>query len=437
MNISIIGAGYVGLVTGACFAEFGMDVLCMDIDEGKVDKLSKGVLPVYEPDLSGILVENISGRLRFTSSIKEAVFFSDIIFIAVNTPTKDDGASDLSRVFSVGKDIAHHMQEYKLIVNKSTVPVFTGRALKEVVNNCLEQQNKHISFDIVSNPEFLQEGSAVKNFINPDRIVIGYESERALQLMKRIYSIQIARGIPLVLTNIETAELIKYASNAFLATKISFINEMANICERCGADVVTVAHAMGLDDRIGQKFLQAGPGFGGSCFPKDTKALMGIGKKIKYTPRIIGSVIRVNNRQRKLACLKIKRLMKSLDNRVVAVLGISFKPDTDDIRESPSIEIIKYLLNNKAIVKAYDPQAMENAKELHPDLNVQYCYDMYSACEGSDCVVLSTEWEEFRDMDFLRLKGIVRTPVFVDLRNVFEPGRLKNLGFTYEGVGRK
>lgn len=437
MNISVIGVGYVGLVTGACLAEFGMNVLCMDIDEEKICKLNRGIIPIYEPDLSSIVHKNSGDRLHFTSSIKDAVDFADVIFIAVNTPALPDGTTDLSHVFEASREIALYMNEYKVVVNKSTVPVFTGRKVREEMTAILIKEGKGFGFDIVSNPEFLQEGSAVKNFICPDRIVLGSESEKALEIMKRIYYIQIMQGVPLIATNIETAEMIKYASNAFLATKISFINEMANMCERCNADVLTVAKAMGLDDRIGPKFLQPGPGYGGSCFPKDTKALLGIGKKIKYIPKIVKSVIEVNRIQRLLAYSKIKKAAKKLDKKVITVLGLAFKPETDDLRESPAIDIIQKILEDNAKVKVYDPKAMPNMKKEYPQLDIQYCDDPYSACAESDCIVVVTDWKELKSLDFARLKALVRTPVFVDLRNAFEPELVKSHGFNYEGMGRR
>lgn len=437
MNISIIGVGYVGLVTGACLAEFGMNVLCMDIDEEKITRLKRGIIPIYEPDLPQIIRKNAGERLNFTWSMSEAVNFADVIFIAVNTPTLEDGTSELSNVFAAARDIALYMNEYKIVVNKSTVPVFTGQKLKQEIISVLQQQNKHFSFDIVSNPEFLQEGSAVKNFICPDRIVIGSENEKALETVKKIYYIQLMQGVPLVSTNIETAEMIKYASNAFLATKISFINEIANICERCNADVLSVARAMGLDDRIGPKFLQPGPGYGGSCFPKDTKALLGIGKRLRYIPKIVKSVIEVNRIQKLLAYSKIKKAIRNLDKKVITILGLSFKPETDDLRESPAIEIIEKILEDNARVKVYDPKAMPNMKKEHPKLDIQYCEDPYSACSGSDCIVVVTDWKEFISLDLEKLKAIVRTPVLVDLRNAFDPELAKSSGFRYEGMGRR
>ncbi|MCX7708238.1 MAG: UDP-glucose/GDP-mannose dehydrogenase family protein [Clostridia bacterium] len=437
MNISVIGVGYVGLVTGACLSEFGINALCMDIDEEKINKLKKGIIPIYEPDLAAIVHKNSGDKLHFTTSMEEAVAFADVIFIAVDTPTREDGTSDLTHVFEVARNIALYMNEYKIIVNKSTVPVFTGQKVREEIKAILAKEGKNFEFDVVSNPEFLQEGSAVKNFICPDRIVIGSSNDKALEAMKKVYYIQLLQGVPLVATNIETAEMIKYASNAFLATKVSFINEMANMCERCNADVLTVARAMGLDDRIGPRFLQPGPGYGGSCFPKDTKALVGIGKKIRYIPKIVKSVIEVNRLQRLLAYSKIKKAMKKLDNKTVTVLGLSFKPETDDLRESPAIDIIEKILESNARVKVYDPKSMSNMKTNYPLLPIAYCEDAYSACAGSDCIVLVTDWKEFKSLDFEKLKEIVQTPVFVDLRNVYEPEEIRSFGFRYEGMGRK
>ena len=439
MNISVIGTGYVGLITGACMAELGMNVLCMDTDKDKVDKLKVGIIPIYEPGLAELVQENYSNskRLNFTSNAEESVNHADIIFITVNTPTLADDSSDLQNVFKAAEEIARYMNDYKVIVNKSTVPVGTGKRVNEVIRKIIKQRDKDIEFDVVSNPEFLREGAAVKDFINADRIVIGAQSERAIQIMKKIYNVQIMFGIPFITTNIETAEMIKYASNSFLATKISYINEIANMCELCGADVSAVSHAMGLDNRIGPKFLNPGPGYGGSCFPKDTKALVGIGKRLGYVPKIVKSVISVNDNQRKQMVRKIRKTVGNLENKVITVLGIAFKPETDDIRESPSLYIIKTLLEGKAVVKLFDPQALDNAKKYYPELSVQYCKDEYSACEGSDCIVLATEWEQFKNLDFQRLKGIVNKPVFIDLRNVYIPSIVKDSGFSYEGVGRK
>lgn len=438
MNIAVIGTGYVGLVTGGCLAQLGMNVICMDIDEKKIKKLRNGIVPIYEPGLEEIIKENLSSeRLIFTTSIKKAVSHAKVIFIAVGTPPQEDDSADLKYVYQAARDIAEHMEDYKVIVNKSTVPIGTGHLVKTGIEDILHQRDKTFGFDVVSNPEFLREGTAVKDFLKPDRIVIGVDSEKSLNLMKKIYDVQIQLDIPIVVTNLETAEMIKYAANAFLATKISYINEIADMCDLCNADISIVSKAMGLDNRIGPKFLNPGPGYGGSCFPKDTKALVKIGKDLGYLPRIVESTVEVNDNQAVIMFEKIKGVVGNLENKVITILGIAFKPETDDIREAPAISIMKILLENGAKIKAFDPEAMENSKKAHPDLDIEYCRDIYSACEDSDCIVLVTEWKDFLDIDFSKLKSIVRTPVFVDLRNAYKPSFIKNLGFLYKGVGRK
>lgn len=437
MNVSLIGTGYVGLVTGICLAEFGINVMCMDIDREKIHKLNEGTLPIYEPGLEELMKKNYNeGRIKFSTDIKEAVKHGKVIFIAVGTPALEDNNADLQYVFQVVKEIGIYMEEYKVIVDKSTVPVGTGQRVKNEIKYILKQRKKDIPFDVVSNPEFLREGRALKDFMKPDRIVIGAESEKAIDIMKSIYRIQNMIDIPLIITNIETAEIIKYASNAFLSTKVSFINEIANMCELCNADISIVSRAMGLDTRIGSQFLNPGPGFGGSCFPKDTKAMVSIGKKIGYVPRIIESVITVNENQIYLMVKKIEKLVGNLENKVITILGLAFKPETDDIRESPSIYIIQEILKKHGKVKVFDPQAMENVKKLYPSLDIQYSEDTYKACVNSDCIVLLTEWKEFHDLNFVRLKRLVRRPIFIDLRNVYEPEYIKKAGFLYEGVGR-
>ncbi|HYE10670.1 MAG TPA: UDP-glucose/GDP-mannose dehydrogenase family protein [Patescibacteria group bacterium] len=438
MNIAVIGTGYVGLVTGGCLAQLGMNVICMDMDEDKIKKLRNGIVPIYEPGLEEIIRENYtSKRLSFTTSIKEAVEHAKVIFIAVGTPPQEDDSADLKYVYQAARDIASHMEDYKVIVNKSTVPVGTGHCVKKEIENILQKRSKAFDFDVVSNPEFLREGTAVEDFMKPDRIVIGAESETALNLMKRIYDMQIQLEIPIVVTNLETAEMIKYASNAFLATKISYINEIADMCDLCNADIIVVSEAMGLDNRIGPKFLNPGPGYGGSCFPKDTKALMTIGKNLGYIPKLVKSTVEVNDNQPMIMVEKIINAIGSLENKIITILGIAFKPETDDIREAPSINIIKRLLAYGAKIKAFDPEAMENAKKTHPDLSIEYCSDIYSACENSDCIVLVTEWQDFTNLDFSQLKTIVRTPIFIDLRNAYVPSYVRSLGFLYKGVGRK
>ena len=437
MNISIIGSGYVGLVTGACLASQGNNVLCCDLDRDKINDLEKGILPIYEPGLPELVNRLIkTGNLGFTCEISDAVRHSTVLFITVNTPTLENNICDLGNVLEVIKEIARHMTSYRVIVHKSTVPVGTGRKAGNIMGALLEEQGKDLEFDIVSNPEFLREGSAVNDFLNPERIVIGTGSEKAAAFMMEIYKKQRRNGIPMLLTGLETAEMIKYASNAFLAMKISYINEIANICELCGADAVEVAIGMGLDQRIGCKFLAAGPGFGGSCFPKDLRALSGLGKTYGYDAELIDSVIETNRRQKKRMVQKISAAVGSLEESTITFLGISFKPDTDDIRESSSIAIIRDLLDKNARIKIYDPRALDNLKKQFPEMPVTYCDNVYTACEGSDCIVLATEWNEFSHLDFKSLKNIVKKPVFLDLRNVYSPEEVKAYGFHYEGVGR-
>lgn len=437
MNIAVIGAGYVGLVTGGCLAQQGMNIICMDSDEDKIKKLKNGIVPIYEPELENIIRVNYSSRrLDFTTSIKEAVNHAEVVFIAVGTPPLQDASVDLEYVHRAVREIACHMENYKVIVCKSTVPVGTGQWIISEINTVLQQRGKAISFDVVSNPEFLREGTAVKDFFKPDRIVIGAEREAAINIMKNVYILQAQLDIPIVVTNIETAEMIKYASNAFLATKISYINEIADMCDFCNADIGVISNAMGLDSRIGPEFLSPGPGYGGSCFPKDTKELVNMGKNLGYTPMIIKSTVEVNNNQPGIMFQKIKSTIGDFENKTITVLGIAFKPETDDIREAPAISIIKMLLDNRAKVKTFDPKAMENAQKAYTDYSIEYCSDVYSACEDSDCIVLVTEWKDFKSLDFSRLKSIVRTPVFIDLRNVYESSYVKNFGFLYKGVGR-
>lgn len=438
-NISIIGTGYVGLVTGVCLASMGRNVMCCDQDIAKVEMLSRGAMPIFEPTLKE-LAENCieKKRLSFTSDIACAVSHSDIIFITVNTPTLPDNSCDTSHVLQAARSIGTHMDRYKVIINKSTVPVGTGTGVKGIISSVLQQRGCDIPFDVVSNPEFLREGSAVTDFLNPDRIVIGAESEKAAELVKDIYREQIESNTPVVLTNIETAEMIKYASNAFLAAKISFVNEIANLCEACGINVSEVTKGMGLDGRIGSQFLNPGPGFGGSCFPKDVRALAALASRHGCESLILDSVLEVNRHQRERMVRKVENALEGRpDGRMVTVLGLSFKPGTDDIRESPAVWLISALLERNAVVAVYDPQAMENMKKEYPNMGLKYCGDIYSACSMSECVVLATEWKEFSGLDFRRLRSIVKKPVFIDLRNMFEPEYVKSNGFYYEGVGRR
>jgi UDPglucose 6-dehydrogenase len=432
MNICVIGTGYVGLVTGACLAEFGMSLICVDNDQVKINLLKQGTIPIYEPGLEGLVTKNMrEGRLSFSTSIEEGVKSSLVVFIAVGTPSHEDGSADLQAAEEVAKEIGRSMNGYKVIVIKSTVPVGTARRLKKLIQ---DHQAQPIPFDIVSNPEFQREGSAIEDFMRPDRVTIGAESEQAIAIMKDIYSALYLIETPFVITGLETAEMIKYAANAFLATKVSFINEIANLCERMGADVHHVAKAMGLDGRIGKKFLHPGPGYGGSCFPKDTRALSRMAREKGYSFKILDSVIRVNEEQKKRMVGKIQEKVGELRGKTVGILGLSFKPNTDDIRESSSIVIIRDLLAVGAKVKAFDPAAMDEAKAILPE--VEYGKDPYDVAKGSDALVLATEWNQFRRLDLQRIKTLLKTPIFIDLRNVYDPDQMKRLGFNYCGVGR-
>ncbi|BCB97220.1 UDP-glucose 6-dehydrogenase [Dissulfurispira thermophila] len=439
MHITIIGTGYVGLVTGACFSEFGVFVTCVDKDKNKIESLKNGTIPFYEPGLEDIVKRNFKqGRLKFSTDIGEAVEESLVIFIAVGTPPRGDGSADLSYVDNVAEEIANHIKSYKVIVTKSTVPVGTGERIRKIISEHL-QQTQAINtadnlFDVVSNPEFLREGAAIEDFMRPNRVVIGAESQQAIAIMKDLYRPLYLIETPFVITNIKTAELIKYASNSFLATKISFINEMANLCEKVGADVNVVAKGMGLDRRIGPKFLHAGPGFGGSCFPKDTKALLRIASEHNVELGIVDAAIRANERQITVVSEKIKTMLNDIKGKTIAILGLSFKPNTDDIREAPAISIIKNLLNAGANIRAYDPVAMENTKIVFPDIT--YCKDAYDACSSADAVVIITEWNQFRNLDLERIMKLLKQPYFFDLRNIYEPQKMKALGFNYYSIGR-
>lgn len=432
MNICVVGTGYVGLVTGACLAEFGMNLICIDNDPQKIDLLKSGKVSIYEPGLENLVAKNMKeGRLRFSSSIEEGLRQTLVIFIAVGTPPRDDGSADLRAVEKVAKEIARHMEGYKVVVIKSTVPVGTSRWIKGLIK---EYQVREIPFDMVSNPEFLREGSAIEDFMRPDRVIIGAESEQAIAIMKDIYSALYLIETPFVITTLETSEMIKYATNAFLATKVTFINEVANLCEKVGADVHHVAKALGLDGRIGRKFLHPGPGYGGSCFPKDTRALSKIAREKGYKFRILDSVIEANEEQKKRMVIKIKNMVGELSGKTIAILGLSFKPNTSDIRESSSIAIIKELISMGAKVRAFDPAAIEEAKTIMPE--VEYGEDAYNIADGADALVLVTEWNQFRRLDLLRIKALLKSPIFVDLRNVYDPEHMKKLGFQYCGVGR-
>lgn len=432
MHISVIGTGYVGLVTGASFAEFGVNVTCMDNDAGRIEKLEKGEVPFYEPGITELVAKGVKeGRLSFTTDIAQAVDKALVIFIAVGTPPSEDGSANLSFVEEVGRGIARHMTGYKVIVTKSTVPVGTGEKIREVIRNT---QKEAIRFDVVSNPEFLREGSAIEDFMRPNRVVIGADSDQAVAIMKDLYRPLYLIETPIVVTDVPTAELIKYASNAFLATKISFINEMANLCERVGADVQMVAKGMGLDHRIGSKFLHAGPGFGGSCFPKDLAALIQTGERNGHPMQIASAASRVNDVQRARMIAKIREAVGGLKGKTFGMLGLSFKPNTNDLREAPALAISRELMAEGATIRAYDPEAMEEARRLLPEL--QPCRDAYHAAEGADALVIMTEWNLFRNLDFEKLKAVMRSPLLLDLRNVYDPARVTAAGFTHVSVGR-
>jgi UDPglucose 6-dehydrogenase len=432
MHIAVIGTGYVGLVTGACFAEFGVDVTCVDINEEKIARLASGEMPIYEPGLEQLVTKNVqSGRLRFTTDIKQAIEHALVIFLAVGTPPTADGSPDLSAVEAAARSVAEHMNGYKVIVTKSTVPIGTGEYLRRLIR---EQQKSRLNFGIVSNPEFLREGAAINDFMRPDRVVIGSRDEEAIAIMRDLYRPLYLIEAPFVVTSLEAAELTKYAANAFLATKISFINEIANLCDSIGCDVHDVAKAIGMDRRIGNKFLHPGPGFGGSCFPKDTQALASVAREFGRKSLIVESVIEVNRRQRQAMVPKIEKLVGKLEGKIIAVLGLAFKPETNDMREAPSIEIISGLLERGARVRAYDPVAMIEAAEILPEIN--YADDEYAAVTDADALVFITEWNQFRALDMRRIRDLMRSPRIADLRNIYEPEDMRELGFEYVGVGR-
>ncbi|MEO5356137.1 MAG: UDP-glucose/GDP-mannose dehydrogenase family protein [Nitrospirae bacterium YQR-1] len=433
MQIGMIGTGYVGLVTGACFSEFGVTVKCVDKDSKKIESLNRGDIPFYEPGLQDLVSRNVKQRrLSFSTDISDAVRNSQAVFIAVGTPPNEDGTADLSHVFAVARSIAEHINNYKVIVTKSTVPVGTGKKVKDIVASVTGDK---ADFDVVSNPEFLREGAAIEDFMRPDRIVIGAETQRAIAVMKELYGPLYLIETPFVITNIETAELIKYAANAFLATKISFINEIANLCDKVNADVHDVARAMGLDGRIGKKFLHPGPGFGGSCFPKDTRALLSIANDSGVNLDVVAATIKANYTQRDIMLDKIISTMGDVSNKTIAFLGLAFKPNTDDLREAPALYLIGELLKKGAKIRAYDPAAIENAKAEYPD--IYYGSDGYDTIKGADATVLTTEWNQFRNLDLKCIKELMAGPYFFDLRNVYEPKKLTEQGFIHFSVGRR
>jgi UDPglucose 6-dehydrogenase len=438
MNITVIGTGYVGLVTGACFSEFGGQVTCVDKIEDKIESLKRGEIPIYEPGLDDLVVRNIrSGRLNFSTDIKDAIDQALVLLIAVGTPPSDDGSTNLAYVEAVARGIGQRLDSYKVIVTKSTVPVGTSVKVRGWIQEELDKRGEKARFSVASNPEFLREGAAVGDFMRPDRVVIGTDAgdDQALAILKDLYRPLFLNETPFVETNIPTAELSKYAANAFLATKISFINEVSVLCEEVGGDVQAVARVMGLDRRIGKKFLHAGPGFGGSCFPKDTLSAARFAREVGHEFSIVEASIAVNERQR---LRMIDKIVASVEGEVagktVAILGLAFKPETDDIREAPALDIIRGLLDRGARIRAYDPAAMAEAGRLIPELEL--CKDAYGACADADVLVIVTEWNEFRMLDLERVKELLVEPRMVDLRNVYKADRMKDEGFLYWGVGR-
>ncbi len=423
MRITVIGTGYVGLVTGVCFADLGNDVICVDIDERKINLLRDGISPIYEPGIDELLRKN-KCRLEFTTDIKRGVEESDVIFIAVGTPPLSDGSADMSAVWDVARAIANYINGYKVIVNKSTMPVGSGNKVERLIKRYL---NRELEFDVVSNPEFLREGSAIYDFMNPDRIVIGGSSERAINILKEIYA---PLESPILVVDIETAELIKYASNSFLAMKISFINEISELCGKVGADVELVAKGMGLDKRIGSEFLKPGLGFGGSCFPKDTVALVRKAEELGVELRLIKDAVYVNKRQREKFIDLVHKVVGVINGEKIAVWGLSFKPNTNDIREAPSIDIIGALLKEKAYISAYDPAAIDEMKKVYPD--VEYVNDPYKAVDKASALLILTDWNEFKQIDLVEVRNLMREPIIIDGRFMYSPSKMKSLGFRYE-----
>ncbi len=440
MNIAVVGTGYVGLVTGTCFAEMGNNIICVDIDEKKIENLKKGIIPIYEPGLEPMVLENYKkGTLNFTTDIKEALDKSDTVFIAVGTPMSEDGSADLQYVLAVAKDIGKYMTHYMVVVDKSTVPVGTADKVKETIKAELDKRGVDIEFDVVSNPEFLKEGAAIADFMKPDRVVIGAENEKAMDVMKELYRPFTMNHERFIGMDVRSAELTKYAANAMLATKISFMNEMSQIAEKVGADINMVRHGIGSDSRIGYSFIYPGCGYGGSCFPKDVNALNKIALDAGYDPKIIPAVEEVNKDQKLVLVRKIvERFGDDLSGKTVAIWGLSFKPETDDMREAPSIIIIKELIKKGAKIKAYDPEAMKDAKEFWlKDVEVEYAPSKYDALNDADACVLVTEWKEFRSPDFEEMKKRLKNPIIFDGRNQYNKDKMKKLGFEYYQIGVK
>ena len=434
MRVAMIGTGYVGLVSGACFSEFGVSVTCVDKDQSKIERLKRGEIPIYEPGLDQVVASNVAaGRLTFTSDLAAAVAGADAVFIAVGTPSRrGDGHADLSYVFGAAEEIARALTGYAVVVTKSTVPVGTGRRVAEIIRKVRPEAQ----FDVVSNPEFLREGSAIQDFMRPDRVIIGAESERAKDIMRELYRPLYLIETPLLFTTIETAELTKYAANSFLATKISFINEIADLCEVVGADVQDVAKGIGLDGRIGRKFLHAGPGYGGSCFPKDCLALVRTAQEAGAPVSLVETTVKVNEtRKERMAARIIRACGGSVEHKTIAVLGLTFKPNTDDMRDSPSLAILPALKRAGANLRVFDPEGMEEAKRLID--GVTFCQGAYDAMDGADALVIITEWNEFRALDLKRVKSLLRSPTVIDLRNIYKPADMAEAGFYYFSIGRR
>ncbi|MDP2682190.1 MAG: UDP-glucose/GDP-mannose dehydrogenase family protein [Deltaproteobacteria bacterium] len=446
MNICVIGTGYVGLVAGTCFADSGNDVVCVDIDAGKIEKLNRGKIPIYEPGLEELVKRNVKeGRLKFTTDLSYAVKNSIICFIAVGTPSGEDGSADLKHVLNAARGIGKAMDGYRVIVDKSTVPVGTADEVRAVIQDEIGKRGKDYKFDVVSNPEFLKEGAAIDDFMKPDRVVIGTESEKAKEAMRELYGPFVRTGKPILFMDIRSAEVTKYAANAMLATKISFINEMANLCRLAGADIDNVRKGIGTDSRIGFEFLFPGVGYGGSCFPKDVQAIIRTAGEYGYDMKILKSVEEVNNRQKGIIVEKIlehfkigannKSQAKPLSGKVIGVWGLSFKPRTDDMREAPSITIINKLLEAGAKIKAHDPEAMYEARKVFGN-RIEYIQDNYEVVRDVEALAVITEWNEFRRPNFEKMKGLMKTPVIFDGRNIYDPKEMRNMGFTYYGIGR-
>jgi len=439
MKLAVVGTGYVGLVTGTCFADMGNDVWCIDIDEKKIEGLKKGVLPIYEPGLDELVKRNYDeGRLRFTTDLKEGIAESTYAFIAVGTPSDEDGSADLQHVIEVARQIGRCLEKYIIIVDKSTVPVGTAEKVRKAVREELDKRGKKdVAFDVVSNPEFLKEGNAVEDFIKPDRVIIGADNARAADLMRDLYSTFVRKGDRVMTMDIPSAELTKYAANAMLATRISFMNELARLCEAAGADIESVRRGIGSDSRIGTAFLYAGIGYGGSCFPKDVKALIYTLKDFGFDAKILSAVEDVNRDQRRAFIDKVVMHMgENLGGKTFAVWGLAFKPQTDDMREAPAIDIITELRRRGAKFKAYDPIAVENARRIIGDDSIEYVKNNYDTLPGADALLLLTEWHHFRKPDFDKIKSLMKSPVIFDGRNQYEPAKMKELGFTYYSIGR-